>query len=226
MRVITEIGEQGVTLPSGRSMRFRPSLYAMTQIGSPREIVEVFTALHEPPIFGESMPWDCDFLKQQMQKINARRARDHWRHMLFLSWQVMYACAESDPKEFIGEPGEKYASYRMGAIEPEIMLVMARSLLHHGLIGPRQNVPQSDGKDAEPAAERRGAQEFDAMAFVSKAVAHLGVSEDEAWNMTLTSFGSHWAAKFGEHKEKRHSDEHDQTMRWLKEVNKARASRV
>lgn len=226
MRVITAIGEQGLTHPDGREIVFRPSLYAMSQLGTPKEIVELFAAIHEPPYFLESMPFDTPWLKAQAEKINRKIARDHWLYMLFLSWQVLDACASTDPTPFIGEPGTKYRSYRIGLVDPEIMLVIARSLLRHGLVGPVANKSpeqlEAEAKELEDQPKKRGMVEFDALEYVSKAVTHLGLSENEAWNMTITSFGAHWAAKYGEHKEKRHSDEHDQTMKWLAAVNKVR----
>lgn len=223
MRVITAIGEQGLTHPDGREVVFRPSLYAMSQLGTPKEIVELFAAIHEPPRLVESMSFDTEGQKAAAERINVKAMKDHWLHMLFLSWQVMYACADVDPAPFIGEPGSRYRSYRLGLVDPEVMLVIARSLLRHGLVGPTaQRTPEELKEAAEQHGERRGMVEFDALEYVSKAVTHLGLSESEAWNMTITSFGAHWAAKYGEHKEKRHSTEHDQTMRWLAAVNKVR----
>lgn len=210
-------------MPDGRQVLFRPSLYAMTQLGSPKEIVQLFSDLHEPPRLGESFDFDTPGAKAQMGRINAQIVSRYKTDMLFLSWRVLYACADVDPKDFIGEPGTRYNSYRPGNVPPEVMLVMARTLLRHGLIGPPIEVSEEQAKAAEGQQKKPGAIEFDAMAFVSRAVTHLGMSEDEAWNMTITSFGSHWASKYGENKEKRHSEEHDKTMAWLTEVNKARA---
>lgn len=223
MRVYTAVGEQGLTLPDGRSIVFRPSLYAMSQLGSPREIVQLLADIHEQPYFIEPFSFDPESQKALAAGINKKIAADHWFRMLTLSWQVMHACADSDPKAFIGEPGEGYKSYRLGAVPAEVMLVIARSLLRHGLVGPyaEKSREQIELEIAENE-NRKGMIEFSAIDYVSKAVAHLGMSESEAWNMTLTSFGAHWAAKFGENKEKRHSEEHDATMNWLAAVNKMR----
>lgn len=219
MRVITEIGEQGLIHPDGSEIVFRPSLYAMTRLGSPKRIVEVFAEINEPPRLVVSASFDTQGAKEAAFRVNQRILKDYWRNMLFLSWEVMTACTEQDAAPFIGGPGQRYGSYRMGLVDPEIMLCIARSLLRHGLIG---NPDKAAIEKAEQDTGRKGSVEFDAMAFASKAVAHLGVSESEAWDMTITSFGAHWAAKFGENKEKRHSEEHDDTMSWLAAVNKKR----
>jgi hypothetical protein len=107
------------------------------------------------------------------------------------------------------------------------MLVMARSLLQYGLIGPMVEKSEEAKKEEadKPRDRSKFSKEFDALAFVSRAVTHLGMSEAEAWNMTVTSFSAHWQAKYGEHKEKRHSEEHDSTMKWLAKVNELRDAR-
>lgn len=224
MRVITSIGEQGLTHPDGRQVVLRPSLYAMTQLGSPREIVELFAELHEPPRLIQSMSWDHHSVVACAERCNKTIMRRHWLNMLFLSWQVMTACCDGDLTPFIGEPGTRYGSYRLGPVPPEAMLVMARSLLRYGLIGPiEEKTPEQLEAEADQPRDRsKFTKEFDALGFVSRAVTHLGMSEAEAWNMTVTSFSAHWQAKYGEQKEKRHSEEHDSTMKWLAEVNKLR----
>lgn len=226
MRVITAIGEQGLEHPDGRTALLRPSLYAMTQLGDPARIVEVFADLHRQPQLVESMPFDTDGAKEAAARVNLSILRRHWRDMLFLSWEVMTACSDDDLTAFIGEPGSRYGSYRLGPVKPEVMLALAQSLMQHGVIGPMPK-EMADPDTVKEAKQRAGnyTPEFDAMSFVSKAIAHLGMSEAEAWNLTLTGFAAHWEAKYGEPKEKRHSAEHDATMNWLEKVNAVRDSK-
>jgi hypothetical protein len=223
MRVITAIGEQGLEHPDGRTALLRPSFYAMTQLGDPARIVEVFADLHRQPQLVQSMPFDSDGAKDQAARVNLSILRRHWRDMLFLSWEVMTACSDDDLTPFIGEPGSRYGSYRLGPVKPEVMLALAQSLMQHGVIGPMPK-EMADPEAVKEAKQKAGnyTPEFDAMSFVSKAIAHLGMSEPEAWNLTLTGFAAHWEAKFGEPKEKRHSSEHDATMNWLEKVNALR----
>jgi hypothetical protein len=226
MRVITAIGEQGLEHPDGLAALLRPSFYAMTQLGDPSRIVEVFADLHRRPGLIESMPFDTEGAKAQAERVNAQILRRHWRDMLFLSWEVMNACSEDDLAPFIGEPGSRYGSYRLGPVSPEVMLALSQSLMQHGVIGPMPK-EMADPEAVKEAKQKAGnyTPEFDAMSFVSKAIAHLGLSEAEAWNLTLTGFAAHWEAKFGEPKEKRHSSEHDATMNWLEKVNALRDKR-
>ena len=219
MRVLTEIGEQGLTLPDGRSVVLRPSFYAMTRLGDPARIVEVFAEIHQPPVLVEHMDFDLDSVKLAGDAISVTRLHRYWRSMLFLSWEIICACAEEDVTAFIGEPGSRYGSYRLGQVSPEIMLALARSLMQHGTIGPIAKAVEHAEKAPANAVYVR---EFEALKFVSKAVAHLGVTEGEAWNMTMSSFAAHWEAKFGEQKEARYADEHTRTMDWLARVNAKR----
>lgn len=217
MRVLTEIGEQGITIGE-RELLLRPSLYAMTTLGEPEEIVDLFTELYRAPPFIEHMPGDSAGVQLAGDTYNVTLARRYWREMLFLSWRVICACAES-PEEtafFIGEPGQRYGSYRLGKVPAEQMLVLARSLMYHGCIGKSHD----EGKGASDGGSYSRA--FDALHYVSLAIAHLGMSESNAWSMTMSGFQAHWEAKHGKQKERRYESEHDATMDWLKAVNKLR----
>lgn len=216
MRVLTEIGEQGITIGE-RELLLRPTLYAMTTLGTPEEIVELFTKLYQRPALIEHMTGDTDGAQFAGDIYNLTLARRYWREMLFLSWQVITACAgDADPAYFIGEPGQRYGSYRLGKIPAEQMLLLARSLMYHGCVGRSHD----EGKGASTGGVYSPA--FDALHYVSLAVAHLGMSEDDAWHMTMSSFQAHWEAKHGKQKERRYESEHDATMNWLKAVNAIR----
>lgn len=227
MQIITDFGDQGLELPDGRCARLRPSFYAMTQLGTPTEIVEKFTRLHSGPTLLPIFSFDPEGVRILADSFNRKAWRDHWRDMLFLSWEILTACGEGDLEPFIGCPGVRYGSYRFGPMPAEDMLVLARNLMQHGVIGPMpvKSDAQKEHEASQPRDASKFTREFRASEFVSKAVAHLGVCESAAWGMTLTGFAAHWQAKFGEHKEQRHSQEHDETMTWLTKVNKARAEK-
>lgn len=224
MRVITAIGEQGLQRQDGSGVVLRPSMYAMTRLGEPEEIVAKFVALHAPADLVQPAADDSFGVRLGIQAENKRRMRDHWRSVLFTAHEVMTACTDDDLTPFIGEPGSRYASYRLGPVPVEAMVEMARSLMQHGTIGPIRK-PAAVDPDA-PKDPSKLTAKFDALFFVSKAVAVLGMSESEAWNMTMSSFAAAWEAKFGENKQERHSEEHDQTMAWLAKVNEKRTTKV
>ena len=219
MRIITEIGEQGLTLGE-RTVKLRPSFHAMTLLGEPEEIVEKFVALHKPPPLIEHFEFDGDGVKYAGDRVNHDTINRYFREMLFLSWEVITACAgEQDVTPFIGEPGARYGSYRLGKVPPEAMLALARNLMHHGCIGkPQPETGEKKGTHSGGEFVRA----FEALKFVSLAVAHLGVTEAEAWDLTLTGFQAFWEAKHGKQQERRYVDEHVKTMAWLAEINKLR----
>lgn len=77
-------------------------------------------------------------------------------------------------------------------IEPlipiEDKLVLAQHLLKHGLIGEIPRKKTNDDTDYS--------NEFHAKKFVYLAVAHLGMRESDAWNMSMTAFQEAMEAKF------------------------------
>ncbi|QMP23934.1 hypothetical protein DDSR119_16 [Pseudomonas phage DDSR119] len=218
MHIITEIGEQGITIGE-KTYILRPSFRAMTRLGEPDEIVEIFAAIHKPPNFIEHMEWDGVGVRSAGDTVSRTVFKRYWLEMLYLSRDVMIACCDEDLTPAIGEPGSRYGSYRIGPVSPEIMLAMARSLMQHGCIGPVAKAVQRSERSGSKSGYTR---EFNALGFVSKAIANLGVTESDAWNMTMSSFHAHWEAKYGEPKEARYVDEHEATMSWLAKVNAIR----
>lgn len=172
MQALTAIGEVGIEV-GGRSYLLRPSLFSMSRIGSPTEIVEAFVKVQAPglepmhPVFDE---W------------NAKRFK---REQFEAAWLVLLCCmGEEDAGPLIGgwvpSTGGTGTRYSAGAMPIQDIIPIARSLLTHGVIG---QVPPA------PAGAPQGdfLKEFEAADFVASAVAHLGVSEKDAWQMTMTS---------------------------------------
>lgn len=161
MQILKEIGEVGVHI-DGETHVLRPSLYAMTQIGDPEEIVRVFAAV---------MQAEPEFID---------------------SLAVIYACADSDVSGVFGSlatEGEKI-EYQPGAAPVEHVVHIARCLLKHGVTGALPPLPPKAGEEPEYTPT------FDAREHVAVAMAHLGLSEREAWQMTMTSFIGAMRAKF------------------------------
>ena len=77
---------------------------------------------------------------------------------------------------------------RLGKLSPNELVVLAQHLITHGVLGDQ---PQTAGGDKGEYSPR-----FDARSWVYLAVAHLGVSEFEAWGMTMTGLRAALAAKY------------------------------
>lgn len=197
--VLTEIGEIGIQTDSGE-YKLRPSLYAMTQLGDPKEIVRVFASVMSEQPHTEQFD---DALA------------------------VIYACSGDDLSGLFGgyEATEKGLRYVPGTAPVEHVLPLARCLMKHGVTGALKELPRKAGEDPEYV------KEFDARAHVSLAIAHLGMSSADAWQMTMTEIVGALRAKFPPADSDAPGaraptlEEHQATMEWFEEVERLRAAK-
>lgn len=196
--IITEIGEVGLEF-NGQQFMLRPSLYAMTQIGDPQEIVRVYASVMNVEPHPEQL---ADSLV------------------------AIYACADEDLSALFGghdvdEKGKVY--FKTGAATQQEAIILARSLLLHGVVGA---LPPE--KRATPTAGSY-TKEFDARQHASIVVAHLGVSSKEAWQMTMTEIVGAMRAKFpppkGPGGNAPTREEMEETMAWHDQVLAARRAK-
>lgn len=201
MRTNTHIGEASAQF-DGVTFVFRPTLANIAEIGTPTEIVEVFALVMSEPT-----------------------DRNHWWQQLGASMGVLYHCAdEFTPalERLLGQWVDPTPRrYTPGAMPAGAVVAMARQMMRHGVVG----VPLDDAKTvSRPDTEY--SKEFKASEMVAMAVAHLGVSIDEAWRMTMTSIVQILAAKFPPDKKKtvtaQDLEKNDRSVAWLKRVNAQR----
>lgn len=204
MRAITSIGELGVSA-GDKDYLFRPSFAAMDSLGSPAEIVEKFSILFSSPTINLIYP------------VSAYRTWE--RDLMSAAYDVMMACCDDDVMPLLGHMGTRWGSFVMGAMSPLNMVPLARSLMRHGIIGLKP-----EGLLAEPSEEYTA--EFKARDFVAQAVAHLGMSSAEAWNLTMTEFSGAMQSKFGKPETLPSLEEHDEGMKRLAEINRMRQLQV
>lgn len=183
----------------------RPSLYAMSRIGSPAYIVEVCAVLLTGGLTGKAA------LIQKGYAID-----------------VLTACCDNDISEITGyyEYGDNFVQRLM---DDTAIITLARCLIQHGVIGVNKVIPKSID------AEDDYVQEFDAKAHVAAAIAHLGMSEKDAWNMTMTGLVEALRSKFppsakdspGQNAPSK--ADHEAAMEWfdaIKAKREARANRA
>lgn len=189
MRALTAIGEIGITAKS-RDFLFRPSLYAMSLLDDP---VKSFADIHSPATDRET-----------------ERAR------FMASVEVLQACIDEDISELVGETGSRHDLWKPGLINPEKIVILASSLIRHGLIGPKF--------DNDDIGEKKKdySEKFDPAGIVALAIAHLSMSEQQAWDMTVTGFVMAMRAKFPPPpRTTPNVKELDAMMDWLDKVNAA-----
>lgn len=210
MDILPEIGHAAVTV-ANRVYPFRPTLARIAAAGSPTEVVELAAVLLSRP--------DQAHHAWRQAQIN----REHWRRQLGAALVLLYCCADEvdELPELLGTltPPNRY---RRGAVSPEIVILLGQQMARHGVIGvlPADELP--------PPAEARSAYtpEFRAAEMAALAQAHLGVSVNEAWSMTMTSLARALAAKYPRPKGPAPMTlaEADAAVEWLQRVNEARAN--
>lgn len=202
MRANTAIGEVGISY-GDRDVLLRPSFRALVELGSPRELVELLALVMGGPRYHRMLP---AFNRSEMNR--------HFRACV----DVIAACCTEDVRELTGYPGERWGTWRPGLMGYREIAALAQSLLRHGMVGVLPPVPPAPGAPAPEASE-----EFNAAEYVALAVAHLGMAERDAWDMTMTTFAMYSRAKFPPPKSNAPSEaEHDHVMKWLADINAIR----
>lgn len=182
---LTEIGEMRISL-SDRSFFFKPSFRAMNEIGTPKEIVEVYAKLNgidyvAPLQHVEYLPFGA-----QMQVVKTISKPVYGRHVLSAAYIVMQSCCEDDVSVLIGgwKPTPRGVRYVPGIMPVSDIIIIARNLMQHGIIG------KSPLKVPERLEEqgKKTTNEFHASQYIISARTHFDMTRDEAENLSMTEF--------------------------------------
>lgn len=198
MTPVKEIGECRITVGE-QDYFFRPSFMAMTRIGEPVEIVQAFYDLHNNEAsallqrgidaYGFAPEWLLKFINQPQVIKKA----------VLAAINVIQACCDEDTSKLTGEivPGKsgKWAFvYRKGFMSAFEMVLIAQSLIVHGVIG-KAKVRQLQKHETGEATT-----EFRAFDYVSAARHHFSMPRTEAEQLTMTEFQLMLAAKYPDQK--------------------------
>ena len=182
---LTEIGEMRISL-SDRSFFFKPSFRAMNEIGTPKEIVEVYAKLNgidyvAPLQHVEYLPFGA-----QMQVMKTISKPVYGRHVLSAAYIVMQSCCEDDISVLIGgwKPTPRGVRYVPGVMPVSDIIIIARNLMQHGIIG------KSPLKVPERLEEqgKKTTNEFHASQYIISARTHFDMTRDEAESLSMTEF--------------------------------------
>ena len=182
---LTEIGEMRISL-SDRSFFFKPSFRAMNEIGTPKEIVEVYAKLNgidyvSPLQHVEYLPFGA-----QMQVMKTISKPVYGRHVLSAAYIVMQSCCEDDVSVLIGgwKPTPRGVRYVPCIMPVSDIIIIARNLMQHGIIG------KSPLKVPERLEEqgKKTTNEFHASQYIISARTHFDMTRDEAENLSMTEF--------------------------------------
>lgn len=105
---------------------------------------------------------------------------------------VIFACTEDDVSDLFGwvEAKGGASKFAGGRVPPEHVVAIGQCLVKHGITGALDPLPRRADKEPEYVTR------FVARDHVATAMAHLGLSEREAWNMTMTGLIAALRAKF------------------------------
>lgn len=199
---IVDVGEIGVWAGAA-FYKLRPSLQAIARIGTPGEIVATYASLMA----------DVEHPSRFSDALH-----------------VIHCCALDDLSGVFGYyvPAQagKGLRFKPGVGDPAHVVPLARCLIRHGVTGALPPLPRRPGDEPEFV------REFDARSHVALAMAHLGMSSAEAWNLTMTELVGALRAKFPPRESNEPGaraptkEEHEQTMAWFERVEAARRRRA
>ena len=182
---LTEIGEMRISL-SDRSFFFKPSFRAMNEIGTPKEIVEVYAKLNGIDYVAPLQHVECLPFGAQMQIMKTISKPVYGRHVLSAAYIVMQSCCEDDISVLIGgwKPTPRGVRYVPGIMPVSDIIIIARNLMQHGIIG------KSPLKVPERLEEqgKKTTNEFHASQYIISARTHFDMTRDEAENLSMTEF--------------------------------------
>lgn len=202
MQAITDIGQAAIRT-GDRAIFLNPSFLAMSRIGTPKDIVSVFLKVHAGH-YPTHRITDVALLQHTLARCYAE--------MVTACVTAVKACCAEDIAWIVGEhsvtPKGKLVM-RPGQLPVADIIQLARHLMRHGVMGDQP---------PEEATSNKGeySSRFEVRSFVYMAVAHLGMSEADAWSMTMTSFRAAMNAKYpSPDKPKIPSQEdYDEVMDW------------
>jgi len=170
--------------------------------------------LFRPSLYAMSL---LDDAVKSFSDIHAPAGGRDIEHARFLaSVEVLQVCIGEDITELVGQTGSQANRWIPGLINPQKIIILASALIRHGLVGP-----QIDDEDLD-APKKEYASKFEPAGIVAMAIAHLGMSEQQAWDMTVTGFVMAMRAKFPPPPRARPTlKELDSMMDWLDKVNAA-----
>ena len=97
-------------------------------------------------------------------------------------------CDQEDPLPLLGWLDAELAEHP-GAMPPAEQVILARHLMQHGIVGKAR-------PEASSGAKGKFSDRFDASEFVSAARVHLGLSSDDAEDLSMTEFQTMFELKF------------------------------
>lgn len=181
---LTEIGELRISL-ADKSFFFKPSFRAMNEIGTPKEIVEMYATLNGADYLQTMQHIEGLPPGAQIHVMKTVSKPVYGRHVLSAAYIVVQACCEEDVSMLIGgwKPTARGVRYVPGVMPVNDIIIIARNLLDHGIIGKSPlKVPQRS------ESQKQTTNEFNASQYIISARTHFGMTREEAEDLSMTEF--------------------------------------
>lgn len=182
---LTEIGELRISL-ADKSFFFKPSFAAMNEIGTPKEIVEIYATLNGADYLQVMQHIEWLPFGAQMQVMKTVGKPAYGRHVLNAAYIVMQSCCQDDISVLIGgwKPTARGVRYVPGLMPVNDIIIIARNLMDHGIIGKSPlKIPEKmeDGS-------KKTTNEFHASQYIISARTHFGMNREDAEDLSMTEF--------------------------------------
>ncbi len=210
MTPMAELGEFEISTPQHDHV-LTASFANMAKIGNPAEIVDAYAVLN-----GMELNHVLDVIRRATEAygavpiwlLSALRKPAYWRQALRVSTHVLECCCEDDIAYLVGEwkPGHKGVVYRPGKMPITDIIVMARALMEHGIIGKAKMRRLQKNEKTEGFTK-----EFVVIDYINAACMHFSMPRDEAEKLTMTRFQLLLKSKYPEEKGLTR-DEYDDAM--------------
>lgn len=196
-------GDVGVQV-GGEDFIFRPAFINALKLGSPTEIVKLFSDLHMLDAKKEILAsaYGGYYLKSFVSRV------------LPTACYVLLCCCDKDAIDLVGTlNGAK--KYKPGHLPIDDIIVLAKHLLKHMMFGK----PDESSK----AGSKEFSGEFNVAELVDIAMLKLRLSEKEALNLSMTRFQAMIKIEFPDQSSDHPSDQdYDDCMEWSEKVKQAR----
>jgi len=186
MRPFTRIGE-AVISKDGCDYLLRPSFLNISRIGNPSEIVRVFSYVFDS--------YNLSCIRYAADKVNNKISGDCMILSLYSSLRVIQSCCDKRlPESITGNlTNLKMWQWQSGGITPNDLVILARHLLHFGMIG------EEGDRSSEGDAESDGFDPMKFIAFASSPHPHgFGKTMADAEQMTMVQFQAIYEKAFPE----------------------------
>lgn len=198
MTPLKEIGEALIS-DDKRDYFFRPSFVNMARIGSPKGIVEHFAELHSnevADVLGRAID-AYGIIPEWLARIVF--APEFSKKTISAAMGVMQACCDDDISPLIGElrpskRGKKAFTYLPGSMPLSDIVVIAQSLITHGIIG------KAKVRKLQRHESNSYVNEFSAFEYISAARNHFNMPRAEAEQLSMTEFQLLLNAKYPDQK--------------------------